>query len=131
MTEQASSPEQEPQPRAVTGLFQLRVYGAPLEFSPDGKALPAGGEPRFVVKDVMVLHTKEGWAKFSKTLTAHLTGVESELFGTEGVGCVAEGPWPELTDSLEPGEIRIISQEEYDAAYYEKYGDVIQGPFIL
>jgi hypothetical protein len=131
MSEQAHRPEQEPQPREVTGIFRLNVRGVALEFSPEGRAYPAGGEPRFAVKDIMVAHTTKGWAEFAEKLTVHLGGVESELFRGMSVYATAESQMPKLTDDLAPGEIHLVTQSEYVEAYREQYGEVIQGPFVL
>ena len=130
MTERETRQEREPQPRLETGVFRLNVRGVPLEFDPDGKAHPAGGEPRFAVKDVMVLHTREGWAEFAEKLAVHLEGAESELYRGMAVYAVAESPMTQLTDHLQPGEIHLVSDDEYAAAYYSKYGDAIQGPIF-
>lgn len=124
------SPEHEHEPRPVTGLFRL-YSAARLELSADGKAMPAGGEPRFAVKDVMVLRTSAGWREFSDQLIAHLEGVERQIYQEVSAYSVAESPMNELTDNMSPGEIRIVSPEEYDQAYFNKYGDAIQGPFIF
>lgn len=131
MSEHIPHAEQEPRPRAVTGLFQLRMGGVRMELSPEGKALPAGGEPYFAVNEVMVTHSRKGWQEFSERLSVRLEGIESELYRGEHVHSVALGPWPELTDSIESGDICYISQEEYRDAYLRKYGDTIQGPMFL
>ena len=130
MTEWETRQEREPQLRLETGVFRLNVRGVPLEFDPDGKAHPAGGEPRFAIKDVPMLHTKEGWAEFAERLAVHLEGAESELYRGMTVYAVAESPMNQLTDHLESGTIRRVSDDEYAVAYHEKYGDTIQGPIF-
>lgn len=129
MGEQLHRAENEPKPRPITGLFRLATF-ARMELSPGGKAMPAGGEPRFAVKDVLVSHSNAGWREFRDKLMDHLEGVEKELYADVSAYSVAESPMDELTDSMSPGEIRLVSPEEYNRAYYNKYGDAIQGPIF-
>ena len=126
-----AQPEREPKGQSVTGLFRINMSGVKMELSPDGKAQVAGDEPRFAVKDVELVPTREGWDEFARRLAVHLTGVEGELYRGDRLYAVAESTLDELVDGLQPGEIRLISREEYSEAFIRKYGGGIIGPLFL
>lgn len=126
MTERLSSPENERQPKPLTGLFQLSARNIPLERSPEGKIMPVCNVPRFAIKDVPVVRTDEGWSDFAKLLIDLLEGVDRELY--QGSYGVAESPIEELTENMASGEIRLVSPEEYARAHTNKYGDAIYIP---
>ena len=131
MSESAVSREQEPQPQLVTGLFRLGIRNPILERDISGKVMPAGKEPLFAVNDVELAFTKDGWQDFAERLVVHLEGVEADLYRGSAVYAVEIAEMPVLTNDLDPGEVRRISDEDYHRAYLEKFGRGIIGPLFL
>ena len=129
MSERQQSPER--MPRTETGLF---IYSHPRfaqQALLERRALSFAEEPLFAVCEYPIVHNSEGRRDFLKKLNSLLEGDEAAALDIEHANVVARGELAELTDGMEPGEVRRVSAEEYAEAYRNKYGDVIQGPFIF
>lgn len=129
MSERERSPERPI--RLETGLYTYSHPHFARAALRERRAIGFMEEPLFAVCEYPIVHNSEGRRDYLKKLNSLLEDDEAAALDVEHATVVARGELAELTDGMEPGEVRRVFADEYAQAYRNRYGDVIQGPFIF